>query len=194
MDFESMKLIWDSQNDELLFAFDREAVNAEVKRRAQRVGQRTLLFDVSMVLGTLGGSIVLACNAIFDDEWHDMPLAATLLALFVYVVVGIVARKRDEGHIEPSVAGDLNRSILQLEYRIRRQRRFLWWYMLPFGLGIAVVLPVHLRGTPPWSWFVFLVVFAFMYRANQAEIRELEPRKAGLESLRDKLLAETAVD
>lgn len=190
MNFESMRVVWDSQNQQRLFAFDHPALEAEIRQRARHIQQRTFWYDVSLVLGTLGGSMVLFGNVVFDDEWHDLPLAAILLALFVYVAMGIWHRRQNEAPIEPNLCSDMDRSISQLDYRIRRQRSFLWWYLVPFALGIAVVLPVHLRGTPPWSWALCVVVFVLMYLSNRAEVKKLEPHKSSLEALKAKLLAE----
>ena len=188
MDFESMRVIWDAQNQAPLFAFDRDAINAKIKRKAQQVKSSVLVFDTCVILATLGASIVLAWNAIFDGELHDLPLAAIMLGVFGYVVMGMVTRKRHESGIEQTVMGDLNWSILKLDYQIRRQREMVWWYIVPFLIGMLVVLPAHIQGKPPWFWVFTLAVFAFMHWRSRAEIRtKLEPRKAGLEALRDML-------
>lgn len=175
--------------DDIAFLSTDPAALADSVAEAHRKDQRRLLWlnvrEVvpSLVLTGVFGSLV------FDSEHPAALLAAALLCLAVacFLVGSSIRHHRADGRWGTSVRDQLARRIAQLNHRAWMYRNLAWWYFLPLGLAVALVLyglGGRLGGGPET---VYAVVFGlsgvFMYRKSRAhgraryesEIERLEP-------------------
>ena len=101
-----------------------------------------------------------------------------------------VLRRRNREHgFGPSLLGDLDRALSQVDYHIARARTFHWWFMLPAFVIILVSFVTAEPAKSPWLWLGIAACFAASNFLVRWELRCTHlPRKRDLEALRSKLL------
>ncbi len=91
-----------------------------------------------------------------------------------------------EQHFENSMLSDLDHAITNVTYEIKRNKTFVWWFLLP--TAIPLLLNLLQTGTPGWKWLVIPVAFVLAFAVTRWELnRKQLPRKRKLEALRDML-------
>jgi hypothetical protein len=101
-----------------------------------------------------------------------------------------------------TVTTTLEQAIREINRQIVLLKNVLWWYLLPIGAGLTILLGqiglFFVRAQIPgdvWIKFLAYVVFGIVffygvYRLNQRAVeKELQPRKAELEEMRAELRA-----
>lgn len=212
MDFEEMRVIWDSQNDEPLYAIDHAALHASVRRKRRAFVRRVLWRDIREIsIGLLAGVGFFAFGGMLAFGHQDRSRrlfgadvevsrldAATLLVvsgLWLFVAAyQLVSRRRQqqrERRFHPSLLGDLDRTISQTDYRIRMAASVVWWGLLPVWLATTLFVYVlfNLVSTPPAVLILAAIVvpvgFALDVLFKRRPMRtELLPLKQEFESLR----------
>ena len=192
MEFEDMKLIWDSQNNEPLYAINQEALHMRIQEKGKSVTRLLNRFDLLMIGVNLVVGIILIADAFTENgATFEYVLPILYLAFFFYSIYRRYARRQDVGAYEPTILGDLEKAIWQVDYLIKQTRDMIWWYLLPlmvvaFGtillnsnsfrgkvigiVGIVVAIPVGYYGS--------------RWEANKCYL----PKKRELESLQEMLL------
>jgi hypothetical protein len=212
MNFEQMRVIWNSQNDEPLYAIDQAALHASVRRKSRALRRRVFWRDVREIsIGLLAAAGFLVFGGMLalgrEDGWRrllgadveasrwdavTMLLVSGLWLFFAaYQLVSRMRQEQRERRFEPSLRGDLDRTISQAEYRIRMATSIVWWGLLPVWLATLLFINVlvNLVPTPPavliLAAFVIPVGFALDILFKRRPIRtELVPLKREFESLR----------
>lgn len=215
MDFEEMKVIWDSQNDRPLYVLDEAGLHASVQREIRAFARRVLLRDVrdiSLALITGLGLLVFGSMIAFGStEQLQRLLGAKARVTHADSLVLLIAsalwffgagyqwierkrQKRREQEFDPSLRGDIDRTLAQTEQQIRLARSALWWSLIPawvgttlFTFALFTMIP-----TPRAVLFLWAVVlplgFTVDLRCKRRLLRaELIPLKREFESLRRKL-------
>ena len=212
MDFEELRVIWTSQHDEPLYAIDRAALHASVRRKHRAFMRRALWRDLREIgIGLLAGTGFFLFGGMLafgqPDRWRrlfgaDVAVAgwdaAGLLAVsglwLFFAAYQLVSRRRQqqlERRFEPSLRGDLDRTISQADYRIRMATSVVWWGLLPMWLATVLFVYVLFRlvSTPPavliLAALVVPICLALDIIVKRRPIRqELVPLKREFESLR----------
>jgi len=215
MDFEEMRVIWNAQNDEPLFAIDQAALHASVRRKSRAFVRRVFWRDIREIsIGLLAGTGFLVFGGMLafghEDRWRrlfgaDVEVsrwdAATLLVAsglwLFFATYQLVSRRRQEQRerrFDPSLRGDLDRTISQTDYRIRMATSVVWWGLLPVWLATVLFVYVlfNLVSTPPAVLILAAIVvpvgFALDVLFKRRPMRtELLPLKEEFESLRRRL-------
>jgi hypothetical protein len=188
MDFEEMKVIWDSQNERPLYAFDLDALHAAVRRQARKISCTVRFLDLSMVGMTLALAVFLAVAPLLHGTDRYRLLGAGLfLFSSIYLFVGARRRRRHEQQFAATLLGDLDKAIAQQDYHIGLSVRFAVWFLLPAAVvSLSGVLAEQQKSR--WSWLLSLGGLALCYALTRYERRcVLRPKKRELESLRAKL-------
>ena len=212
MNFEQMRVIWNSQNDEPLYAIDQAALHASVRRKSRALRRRVFWRDVREIsIGLLAAAGFLVFGGMLalgrEDGWRrllgadveasrwdavTMLLVSGLWLFFAaYQLVSRMRQEQRERRFEPSLRGDLDRTISQAEYRIRMATSIVWWGLLPVWLATLLFVNVlfNLVPTPPAVLILAAIVvpvgFALDILFKRRPIRtELVPLKREFESLR----------
>lgn len=215
MDFEELKVIWDTQNEEPLYAVNETGLHAALQRKSQEFKRSVFWRDVREIgIGLAAGAGFLFCGSMLafgDYQWlgaslmFEVPVtpwdgvamfiaAGLWLHYAIYMYAGRKRQERRERQYTSSLRGDLDREIAQTEYQITMARNVLWWGLLPIWTAATLFMLVVLRLAAKSGWLLLLVSIAFLMaffldlRCKQRPIkRELLPRKRELESLRRKL-------
>ncbi|MGH8021629.1 MAG: hypothetical protein ACREIA_25765 [Opitutaceae bacterium] len=211
-----MKIIWDSQNREPLYAVNEVALYASVRRKNRRFRRRVFWRDVREVgIGLLAGSgfLVFGSMLAFWDEnqlrsllgsevevsrWDAliMLIASALALLFaLHHLIGRMRQDRRERQFESSLRGDIDRTLAQTDYQIRVARAIFWWDVIPTGLATVMFTYVIYKIvlTPPAVWLLAAIVIPLGIASDlwckRRPIRtELLPLKQEFEALRRKLV------
>lgn len=215
MKSEEMKMIWDSQNQEPLYALNESSLHRAVQRRVHG-WQRTMArcFTMEITVGVvfralmLIASIVLALGSpawlttlswirVPVARWHGLALLAAAGIWFYDVAYMAMARKRQQRRVEAfdsSLRGDLDRALSQNDFQVALARNIVWWGLVPVWVAVApwVVTLFHLVAGPPLAYAILgaiaLAAFIVDVTGRQRSItNRYLPRRRELESLRAKL-------
>ena len=202
MDFEDLKIVWESQNEKPLFAINEDGLHSILRRKSRRFKRSIFWRD----LREIGISLAMFLILLYLGSIPDYGLAKDLVlweivALFTaaglwlfYALYILVHRKRQESRerqYTSSLRGDLDREIAQTEYQIRMAKNILWWGLLPTWVAALLVILVTVES----GWARLLLILAVLLYMVGAELwtkkrkikRDFLPRQRELESLRDKL-------
>lgn len=193
MDFEQMQLVWDEQKRRQVFVLDLDALHESVRSRGRRIERAVEAMEIGMLL-------ISSCMVVFftlqslagNGSGPGFFSAAVLLAIVVYLVVVRLRRRARERSYEPSLLGDVDRSLAQVDYSIRSIRTMPLWFFAPALATVIVNYAAAWERKPSWLWLLVLAAFPLGIYVSRIELRCLHlPRKRELESLRAKLTAES---
>lgn len=189
MEFAEMKIIWDSQNEEKLYAINENALYTQIKRKGKSVSRLLQRFEFIMVAANLLVAVMLIVVEFLNNgEPYEYVLPGIYLAYALLALVWRWTRKQEDTHFAPTMLGELDKAIWQINYLIRRSRDLLLWYLLPLALFIGGTLLYE--GQPLFALAVVLVMGLAGFFTDRWEIRKCYmPQKHSLESLRTTLLA-----
>lgn len=215
MNFEELKVVWDSQSKEPLYVLPETSLHELVRRRRDEERRKTSVRHIVEIVGNgLAGlvTVVAAAALTWGDpawlagiSWLKSPASPwDAAALFLAGVAWLYcaaymwrARRRQLQREEPlaqSIRGDLERALDHIAFQIRIARDIVWWGLIPawFAAGLFVLVLFHLRQAPVWGcWVIALlmvVTFVTILWWQQYAIRRIyDPRRRELDSLRAKL-------
>jgi hypothetical protein len=216
MEFDELKMIWDSQNQEPLYAMNEAALHRIIQRRNQESEQcMARCFTTEITIGVICGALMLVCAAALlvggstllaslprmkaaASGWDILSLVGCGGIWFYYSAYMYRARKRQERQVETfesSLRGDVERAISRTEFQIALAKDILWRGLVPIWLAgtLWVGTLLHLKADPPgwanWAMATLLIgslVFVVI-RRRQSITDKFEPRRRELHSLRTKL-------
>jgi hypothetical protein len=215
MEFSELKMIWDSQNQEPLYAMNEAALQGIVQRKNQEWNRSlSCCFTTEITIGLICGALMLVCAgmAIFGDpawlaalpwikvapsRWDVFALLAAGGIWFYYSAYMFLARKRQQRRVEvfdSTLRGDLDRALAETDFQIAHARSIVWWGLVPVWVATSLWLAVFYRllAMPAWSYVfigaTMLGSFVVVVSGKQKSItNRFEPRRRELESLRTKL-------
>ncbi len=190
MNFEEMQVLWDSQRERPLYAFDSDALARLIGRQSRKISCTVRFVERMMIAGTLALAGFLAFEPLVrGTDRHQLPGALLFLASSAYLATRALRRRRGEQRFESTLLGDLDRTIAQNRYHTELSRSFALWFLLP----AAVVCVLRFAAREPRSYAVAAVALAGLalsYALARYELRCVHlPKQRELESLREKLAA-----
>jgi len=216
MEFSEVKMIWDSQNQEPLYAMNERALQAIVQRKNQE-SERCLsrCFATEITIGIICGALMFLCAGALlvsgpallaalprmkaaASLWDVLALVTAGGIWFYYSAYMYLARKRQQRRVETfdsSLRGNLECALSQTDFQIALARDIVWWGLVPVWLSGAlwVVTVLHLKAAPPtWAYLAMAALLVgslgvVIVRKQRSITNRFEPRKRELESLRAKL-------
>lgn len=187
MEFEEMKKIWNQQNNEPMYAINETALHRSIRAKRDRARHLSNINDIGLIIIAILTSVILLLTG--SNHIYDYLSAVMLLLIAGYVLIGRRGRKRVERHFDRSMLGDLDHAIANVNYEIKRNKTFIWWFMLP--VGVPMFLNLVQGAAPSWKWLIILPVFLLAFGVVQWELRsKLLPRRQRLEALRNTLTQE----
>jgi hypothetical protein len=194
MTFNELQKTWQKDTSSSKLTIDSDLLLREVKRNKEHFESTIFWRDVREA----GGSFVLAVFFLYQgmkfNLWSLYLPALACIFVGVFMVIDRVIQKKKPPKPSDSLAGCIKISLAQVEHQIWLLRNVLWWYLLPFAIGIALFW-----GHVGWrvrndsgaglifigGCFVGLIIlYTGVYYLNQYAVRKgLMPRKQELESL-----------
>lgn len=191
MEFEEMKKIWDSQNNEPFYGINEKALHNRILSKKRTGYHITNASEWLSIIANAGaGSFILAVNLFTRSENIFMfLLSAWMLFVAFFCLVSRIRRKRNDNGFDRSMLGDLRHAISVAAYQVRFSQ-LMWWNILP--VGILIIL-----GIGKMSALFALVLAIIFVAANFGSWWEhsmYKARKRELEALLTKLEDENAAD
>ncbi len=198
MTFNELQKTWQKDTSSSKLTIDSDLLLREVKRNKKHFESTIFWRDVREA----GGSFVLAVFFLYQSMklnlWSLYFPALACILVGVFMIVDRVIQKGKLPKSSDSLANCIKISLVQVEHQIWLLRNVLWWYLLPFAIGIALFW-----GHGGWrirndsriglifigGCFIGLIILCTgIYYLNQYAVRkELVPRKQELESLLNSL-------
>lgn len=190
MEFAEMKIIWDSQNEEKLYAINEGALYAQIKRKGKSVGRLLRRFEVVIIgVNVLVALLLLAVALLNNSDIYDYLPSGIYLAYALLAFMWRRNRRHTDIHFTPTMLGELDKAIWQINYLIKRSRDLIFIYVLPLALFFGAKLWLY-DGQPLFALAMVLVMGAAGFATDRWEIRKCYlPQKESLESLRATLVA-----
>ena len=183
MEFEEMRKIWDTQNNEPIYVLNEQALHNRIVSKKNRINWLANINEIGLiVIAIITSSYLIFKNAGGDNVYAYLPAIALLLT-GVYVTALRLRRKNKISQFDQSILGTIDHAISNASYLINFSKTFLWWYILP--VAIPVFLNMILKNTPLWTWLFVLVSFIVSYALVRYELNRCHlPRKQHLDALR----------
>ena len=189
MDFEELKVIWNSQENEKMYAINEAALHHYIRKNLKSVTNTLKFFEnVITVVNLLVGVWLL-----IESLDNNFPSTQLFLAVFyfgfgVYSLIRVFKRREAEKPFEKTVVGEVNRAIWRIDYLMAEGRRVINWYLVPLVLilGVMAIFDARLWLTAS----LMLVTTVATYYGYRWEFNKIHlPRKKNLNALREKLLS-----
>lgn len=187
MEFEELQQIWDSQNNQPLYAINEAALHNRILAKRRQSRHIANISELLLIIVNAGaGGLTLG---IFRQDRNIFMwiMAAWMLGSALYVLISRIRRMKSNKNFDRSMRNDLSDAISVATYQVRLSR-IMRWNMLP--IGILILLGAWEGGKSAWVAGVILLSFGFAYYASSWEHRIYKARRRELEILKSKLESE----
>lgn len=212
MEFEEMKVIWDSQNEEPLFAVNQHGLELMLEKKARAFNrfifwQEAQSYIAATMVVALSGTALIGyftgglerLKGVPMTKFDGMALCVSILAWLFFAFRVYFGRRKQrsmEQEETHSLLAEVERDIAKVEFEIHvRKLPVLISGFIPPHIGGILFTWVVFRasGLPGWSILPFIAVMLFgFYYETKTQLGlvkgKLEPRKRELENLHKKLL------
>jgi hypothetical protein len=184
MEFEDLQLIWTGQDRQPLYAIDQAALHRRIQAKLNRSRHLASANEIGLVLIFLVTTGILLLLNPFS--WLKLLPIATLLGVCGYIVLRRMQRRKKAATFEPTMLGDLDQAIAHQKHLLRESRTFLFWSILPIGVGISAKMIIENKAEA-WQWAAILGSFVLSYFVARTAPGKHQRRLRALEALREKL-------
>ena len=194
MEFEEMKKIWDTQNKEPIYAINEQTLHRRVVKKNIGIKRMANMSEWGLLFISLTVALLMIVEGVLDNELYQLPQGAIFLIVAGYIYWDRKKRLEAEGQSDRTLLGDLEQAIRTIDHHIKRQRNFIWWFILPAAITVLISWAYTYQGKPWWLWPLVMASFAFSYWLVGKELRcKILPKKEDLISLRN-MLVDTKVE
>jgi predicted permease len=129
MEFEEMKKVWDTQANEPMYVINEAALRNSIARKKDKGLHITNISELLSIVVNLGAGAFLLSTAMFV-------LAAWMIIVGVYCLVGRIRRKVGEKKFDRTMLGDLDHAVSVANYQVRFSG-LMRWNIIPVGILIS---------------------------------------------------------
>jgi hypothetical protein len=186
MEFEEIKKVWDSQNNEPIYVINEKALHNRILSKMKQASHITNISELLSIFANIGtGCLILGMNLFKQSGSVFMYiLSAWMFGVALYSLVSRIRRIKEGNRFDRSMLGDLEYAISLATYQVRLSQ-LLRWNSLP--IGVLILLGVWDGGKSVWIAVGILVFFVLVNYAAGWEHRVYKTRKRELETLHSKL-------
>lgn len=189
MEFDEIKKIWDSQNNEPIYGINEKALHNRIlskKKKAHHIANLSELFAVIAYIAA--GSMILIKNLSQREGTISFyVLSAWMFVSVLYLLMSRLRRMKDVQQFERSMHGDLDHAISVATYQVRLSG-LIRWNTVP--LAVLIVLGILESGKSIWIALALVIFFVLTNYAAGWEHNLYKSRKRELEILKTKLESE----
>jgi hypothetical protein len=204
MTFDELQKTWQAQQTGLKLSIDPDLLLREIKRNKRNFDSTVLWRDVREVGVAIAVSILFLHLGLKNSLWPFFLLALLCLYIAVFMIVDRIFQKRKRPVLTESLMGWVKSSLAEVDHQIWLLKNVFWWYLLPPNIGFAIFFGYLAWGTTRelvgtvlvivlltlFGCFAFCILISMViYYMNRHVVRkELSPRRAELEQLRNSLV------
>ena len=191
MNFEHLQKTWHTESEQTRYTFNEVALSHEVISQQKR--NRCTAVTVEWGLFAVFAFIVVSSigKLMATGEWVYIVPMALFLCAFIFMWQDRRQRLAIDRIPAGTVLQQVNTAIASLELQIRRQRNYVWWFVLPSVLTLLSIWMWSSVSKPWWVWVLAGVVLPASVWLTQREIDcVLMPRRENLIKLRHLLMEE----
>ncbi|MBL6447788.1 hypothetical protein JMN32_15825 [Fulvivirga sp. 29W222] len=189
MEFEEMKRIWDTQNNEHVYAINETALHKKIIGRKKYTSVSAGRAELIVIFSNILAIGIMTVSGIMKGEVSvfTYALGAVLLFIAIFMTMSRIRRMRSQDKFEASMLGDLEHAIANARYQV--------WFSRIARLGLLPIAVITLVAvwdgdTSWWKWLLILAFFAVMYFLSGKERNCTVRQMKKLEALRDNLQKE----
>lgn len=190
MEFEEMQVIWDSQNSEKLYAINEAALHKQIRKKSQSADRKVNLFEAFLIIVNLAVAVVLIVDGFGDGgDIQNYIMGAFYGAFGIFGIVRRLRRQNEaKKQFEPTIVGEIDKAIWQVEYLISQSKTLIRYYLLPL-IALFIVGDL-ITGDLTWFSLLFLLLIPFAYFGGKWEVNKwYRPKLHELKGLRETLTA-----
>lgn len=188
MEFEEMRKIWDTQNDEPIYMLNETALHNRIRSKRNRVNWLASINEIGLIIIAVITSTYLFFKTYGTNNIYAYLPAIALLLTGVYVTVLRLKRKNRISQYDQSLLGTIDHAISNANYLVNFAKTFVWWYILPIAVP-SMINMIMKDNIPLWTWFLIPTSFIVSYLLVNWELNRCHlPRKKALEELKEKLI------
>ncbi len=186
MEFDEIKKVWDSQNDEAIYGINEKALHNRILTKKNKAYHITNASELLAIVANLGGGGFMLAVSLYKESANIFLflLVAWMFVTALYVFISRARRIKAEHTFDRSVLGDLRHAIAVATYQVRLSF-LLRWNIVPIGL--LIILSIWDGGRSVW---LAIGIMIFLFIANYFagwEHSFYKSRKRELETLLSKL-------
>ncbi len=188
MEFEEIKKIWDTQSNKNYYAIDEEAMHKRVMKKNIEVKRMSSVDEWGLIIISLFLVGFMIYKAIAFNQPHKFASSVIFLLVAGYLYWDRKKRIKNDGTSDNTVLSDLEQAIRTIDYYIRKQQNFIWWFVLPAAISMVINLSFQSQGA---IWRIPVVIAAILLGLFVVHLSLkyfVLPKKRNLESLRKTLL------
>jgi len=210
MEIDEMKAIWDTQEEQPLYAINEAGLNRVLSKKRRKFARFIFWQELQTYVGaafSVGVVVLIICLDYFGVFWksgHQIELSRwDTLALFAagafwlrfayYIFDGRQKQKRLERKSASTLLDHLDSDISQAEYQIKVRKQILWHYLSVYaGVSLFLLVIIHITGESEWFMvpLITLCVVALVIETlaqRRMVDRKMLPWRQELYALRAKL-------
>lgn len=202
MNLEELQEAWsnqgDDQQDHLLGAQPPELLVARLRRKRRSFERIVFWRDLREAGIAFPVAAFFAYCGWITPIWSFYVLAGCCAFVGIFITVDHLRQRKKRASLAEPVLANIASALGEVEHQIWLLRAVIWWYLLPFFIGLAMtsvhmaLTHSHNSGEPFEFPIVQLVVFAALYATiyflNQVAVHlALKPRRAELAALLESL-------
>jgi hypothetical protein len=133
MEFDEMKKIWSTQDNEPLYAINEAALHKRIlsgRNKGEYITNITELLSIVVNFGA--GAFILSHNMFGSRNVYLYVLGTWMFITGIYCLIGRVRRRRGEQQFDRTMLGDLDHSVSIATYQVRFSG-LMRWNILPIG-------------------------------------------------------------
>ena len=188
MNFEELQVIWNSQNNETMYAINEDALYKYVKQKGKSIGGMVNLFEFILIGVNLLVGVWLTIEALDNNNTSTQSILAVFyLAFAVFGFIRRLMRRSEEKPFNLTIVGELDKAIWRVDYLMRQGKNAIIWYLIPLAVIFGVMSFIDTKRLL-WAFGLMVVTIVATYFATQWENKKFHlPNKRNLETLRHKL-------
>lgn len=153
MEFEEMKVIWDSQREQEMYAIDVDAMHRKIKRKARKVERSISFNEISIIVICAFVSLMSLREPVLEETgYHRIFGSVVMLCVAGWMLMKRLARLKLRSQFDFTLTGDLDRAIAESKAHLLLARTFHLWFVLP---AVSIVL-VNTMAKSEYSKEVFV--------------------------------------
>jgi len=186
MEFDEMKKIWDSQNNEPIYGINEKALHNRILSKKKQAHHITNISELLWIVVNIGAGCLIFGMSFFKQSENIFMylLSVWMVGSALYMLISRTRRIKSNNQFDRSMRGDLDQAISVATYQVRFSNLGRW-NILP--MGILIILGVWSGGNSIWLALGILISLILANYAAGWEHNFYKGRKRELEMLKNKL-------